>query len=321
MKNFREDYSLAAREISQLLDITPQGLHFLIKSMKIAAEIKKNRKYIPPIETRKILESRGYRYPKEVITFSVVKGGVGKTILSHSFSIRASQYGAKVLVIDADQQANITQAFGIDEDNLLTLFEIIQGKKNLSEAMLPITSNLHIIPSSMNMSFLDRYLQINQENLATVFKNQTDEALKKYDYIIIDCPPAISCVTAAATLASDRIIMPAIPMKFSLQGLKASLEELANLEKKFQQKHIKKNIVFNRYDARKLSSIEYLSNLIRSKIYKKYMMSCFIRESSEIENCINRKNSIFDFNRKNNAREDLDLFTKEVMGFGKYLFH
>ncbi len=322
MDSLRSDYSISARELDTLLSVTPQGMHHLIKSMDIHTELKKNKKYIPPAEVRRLFESRGYNYNKEVISFSVVKGGVGKTSLSHSFAIRASQYGAKVLVIDIDQQANLTQAFGIDEDDLPTIFEVIQNNISLEDSILNITSNLHLIPSSMNMSFLDRFIQLNQENIATVLKDRTDKALNElgYDYVIFDCPPAISSVTAAATMASDRIIMPVTPMKFSLQGLKASFEELENLEKKFKKKDLHKNTIFNRFDARKTSSNEYLKGLAGDSSYNQFMMNCFIRENSELENCINQKHSVFDYNKKNNAREDLDLFTRDVMGLNESVF-
>lgn len=322
MDSLREDYSISARELDTLLSVTPQGMHHLIKSMEIETQLKKNKKYINPSEVRRLLQSRGYEYKKEVIAFSVVKGGVGKTSLSHSFAIRASQYGAKVLVIDIDQQANLTQAFGIDEDNIPTIFEVIQNEIVLEDSILNITNNLHLIPSSMNMSFLDRYLQLNHENLAAVLKDRTDKALSElgYDYIIFDCPPAISSVTAAATLASDRIVMPVTPMKFSLQGLKASFEELANLENKFKKKNLLKNIILNRFDARKTSSNEYLKGLAGDSSYNPFMMNCFIRENSELENCINQRHSVFDYGKKNNAREDLDLFTKEIMGLNESVF-
>ena len=75
---------------------------------------------------------------------------------------------------------------------------------------------------------------MSQENLATVFKDQIEKVIDNYDVIIFDCPPAISSATAAATLASTRIVMPVTPMKFSFQGLKASIEEISSLEKKFK---------------------------------------------------------------------------------------
>lgn len=320
MEQLRFDYSISARELDQLLNVTPQGMHHLIKSLELKTEIKNNKKFISPVEVRKLLESRGYKYKREILAFSIVKGGVGKTSLSHSFAIRASQYGARVLVIDIDQQANITQAFGIDEDDLPTLFEVIQQQVDIKDAILPITSNLHIIPSSMNMSFLDRYLQVQHENLASVFKDEIDKVIENYDYILFDCPPAISSVTAAATLASTRILLPVTPMKFSLQGLKASFEELANLEKKFKKDNLQKSIIFNRFDARKSSSTEYLTQLVGSDVYNKFLLKCFIRENSDLENCINQKHSIFDFIKKSNSREDVDLLTREIMGLNESVF-
>ncbi|MAE22013.1 MAG: hypothetical protein CMK92_06230 [Pseudomonas sp.] len=313
MQTLREDYSISARELSSLLEVTPQGMHHLLKSMSIDTEIRKNKKYIYPSEVRKLFEGRGYSFEKQIFSFSVVKGGVGKTSLSHSFAIRASQYGARVLVIDLDQQANLTQAFGLDDEELSTLFHVIKNDLTIEEAIIPITSNLHIIPSNMDMSFLDRYLQIHQENLVTVFKDQLDKVSDDYDIIIFDCPPAISSATAAATLASNHIVMPVIPMKFSLQGLKASLTEINNLEKKFKIKKLEKSLIFNRFDARKGSSTEFITSLAGSDAYKEFMMKCFIRENSELENCINQKHSVFDYTKKSNAREDLDIFTRELM--------
>ena len=314
MKTLREDYLVSLRELNQLLGVTPQGLHHIIKNKELGTLVKKNKKFLSPDKVRELFISKGYTYPNEIISFSVVKGGVGKTSISHSFAIRASQYGAKVLVVDLDQQANLTQAFGIDLDAVPTMYEVASNEVSINEAIIPLTSNLHIIPSTMNMSFLDRYIQISQENIATVFSDRLDKLKDQYDFIVLDCPPAISSVTAAAALASDRVVLPVIPMKFSLKGLQASFDEIHELQRKFKKKDITKSILFNRYDARKVSSPECLQQLMSAPQYSEHLVKCFIRENSEIENCINDKSSIFDSNRKNNAREDLDLFVKEIMG-------
>ncbi len=319
MEQLRDDYNLSLRELNDLLNVTPQGLHHIVKSKDLTAIRKSNKSYLSPASVRALFEDKGYAYHKEVIAFSVVKGGVGKTSLSHSFAIRASQYGAKVLVVDLDQQANLTQAFGIDDESLPTMFEIISNEASVEDSIIPLTSNLHIIPSSMNMSFLDRYIQIQQENLLSVFGDIFEKLKNDYDYIVMDCPPAISSVTAAATLASDRVIMPITPMKFSLKGLKASFEEIDELSRKFKKKNIKKSIIFNRFDGRKTSSPEFLKAVVATPEYGESLVQCFIRESSEIENCINQKTSIFDFSKKNSAREDIDLLTREIMGLNESL--
>ena len=199
MEQLREDYTVTARELDQLLSVSPQGMHHILKSLEISTSMKNNKKHIAPSEVRKLFLARGYSYKKESIAFSVVKGGVGKTSLSHSFAIRASQYGAKVLCIDLDQQANLTQAFGLDSEELPTFFDIIRNDISIDEATISVTSNLHLIPSSMDLSFLDRFLQMNNENLADVFKDKIETISDNYDYIVFDCPPAISSATAAAT--------------------------------------------------------------------------------------------------------------------------
>ena len=71
------------------------------------------------------------------------------------------------------------------------------------------------------------------------------------DFIVFDCPPAISAVTSAAALASDRIVIPVTPEKFSMQGLKMTFEELDELQKEFKKTVLKSSIIFNRFDGRK----------------------------------------------------------------------
>ena len=320
MDEIKSTLPIGASDLYSIIGVTPQGLHHIIKNLELQTSTSKNQKTLPSSEVRKLFLSRGYQYKNEVISFSVVKGGVGKTCLSHSFAIRAAQYGAKVLVIDLDQQANMTQAFGIDEEELPSFFEVIKQDVDIQEAILPIAQYLHIIPSTMNMSFLDRYIQVQQENLATVFKDQIEKISKSYDYIIFDCPPAISSVTSAAALASSQIILPIVPMKFSFHGLRASFRELSSLEKKFRRPKLNRSIVFNRYDARKTSSPGYLTQLMGVKSYKGCVMNCFIRECADLENKINKKSSIFDSKKRSNAYEDMDLFTKELMGLNKTTF-
>lgn len=315
-----EDYSIAARELDQLLNVTPQGLGYLIKNLGIDTVIKKNKRHLKPSGVRTLFQRRGYNYSSEIIAFSVVKGGVGKTSISHSFAVRAAQYGAKVLLVDLDQQANLTQAFGIDYDDIDSLYEVVKGEAKISDTILNITSNLHLLPSTMNMSFLDRFLQVNQENIATVFKDLIEPVRSEYDYIVFDCPPAISSVTAAATLTSDRIVMPVTPMKFSLQGLKTSFDEIESLCRKFKKKDLDISIIFNRFHGKKTSSAEYLTSLARSDHYNDHMMKCFIRESSDLENFINKKMSIFESSKKSPAREDIDIFTRELMNIRETSF-
>lgn len=315
-----EELALPTSEIDDLLNVTPQGLTHIIKNMNLETVSRKSRKHLAASEVRRLFSERGFKYKHEIISFSVVKGGVGKTSLSHSFAVRAAQYGARILMIDLDQQSNLTQAFGIDFDDLNSFYEVVKKDCTLKDATLKITSNLHIIPSTMNMSFLDRYIQLTQQNIGSVFKDILAPIQKEYDYIILDCPPAISSVTAAATLTSTRMVMPVTPMKFSLQGLRTSFEEVTSLCHKFKKEEIKISVVFNRFDARKTSSPEFLTSLVGSGVYSQHMMKCFIRENSDLENCINQKKSIFDSSKKSPAREDLDLFTREIMGLGESAF-
>lgn len=320
METLREDYTITPPELKEILNLSVQGIHHTLKANNIESILLKKKHRVKPDQIRKLFQARGYKYKNEVISFQVVKGGTGKTSISHSFAIRANQYGARVLCIDIDQQGNLTQAFGLDSSDFDTILDVIkdESKLSLNDVILPITPTLHLIPSNMNNSVLDRYLQVEQEPLEYIFTDLLKKLRTQYDYIVFDCPPAISCANTAATLASDRIIVPITPDKFSMEGLKITIEELARLNAKYKKAPPLINILFNRYDARKSSSSEYLKQLMSHEVYKDLMFNTFVRDNAEISNFIRHKESIFDSTKNSYAREDLDLFCREIMGLDTF---
>jgi chromosome partitioning protein len=318
MDTLREDYTLTPPELKEILNLSVQGVHHTFKANSIESVLIKRKHRVKSAQIRKLFLARGYTYHQEVISFQVVKGGTGKTSISHSFAIRANQYGARVLCIDIDQQGNLTQAFGVDSTNFDTILDVIKNKQSLTDIILPITPSLHLIPSNMNNSVLDRYLQVEREPLEYIFTDMLNKIRNQYDYIIFDCPPAISCANTAATLASNRIIIPVNPDKFSMEGLKITVEEAARLNAKYKKTSPCINILFNRYDARKSSSSEYLKQLMSNDVYKDLMLNTFIRDNADISNFIRHKESIFDSTKNSYAREDLDLFCREIMGLDSF---
>src|SRR5579872_2056878 len=107
--------NLTPNDLCSILgNITIHGVYKALQSRGIQLITAENRrKYISPIEIRKLLEGIGFQYPYQNISFQIVKGGVGKTSLSFSLARRAAHYGVKVLVIDFDQQGNLTRSFDI----------------------------------------------------------------------------------------------------------------------------------------------------------------------------------------------------------------
>jgi len=131
--------NISPQEIGMTLGMTIQGVYKMLKNKNINTVSANNRrKYIPPLEVRRIFQDRGFVYSKQNISFQIVKGGVGKTSLSFSLAIRASHYGVKVLVIDFDQQSNLTRSFGVNAKDLPIWINIFRDNVSASEAIVNV---------------------------------------------------------------------------------------------------------------------------------------------------------------------------------------
>lgn len=321
METVREEYTLTPPELKDILNMSVQGVHHILKSQKIKTILDNKKHKIISNAVRQIFVSRGYKYNNEVIAFQIVKGGTGKSSLAHSLAIRANQYGARVLCIDLDQQGNLSQALGVTDPNYDTILDIIKKDDpiDVEQVIIPITETLHLIPSNMNNSVLDKVIQIEQGPLQYIFKDVIDKIRNNYDYIIFDCSPAISSTNTAAALASDRIILPVNPDQFAFEGLKITIEEISKLNNKYKRSApLLLNILFNKFDARKSASSDYLRLLMAHDVYKNMTLKTFIRDNTDISNSIRKKLSVFDGTRNSYIREDLDILCKEIMGLSDF---
>ena len=160
-----------------------------------------------------------FKLKNTIIAFQIVKGGVGKTALTHSIAARASLYGAKVLCIDLDQQANLTRHFGVKAESLPVMIDIIKGAAKIENSIVEITDGIHLFPSRIDNAILDDHIMVESLRLDKVYKEHIDVIKEHYDLILIDCPPALGRSVAAAALASDFIAAPVTPDTQCLTGL------------------------------------------------------------------------------------------------------
>ncbi len=265
---------------------------------------------VEPKIVRRYLSSKGYQYPQQVISFQMLKGGVAKTTSALNFGLRAAMYGARVLFIDLDQQANLSFALGVEDESLPVWVDIIEKKKKIEEAVVAIDEGVDLIPSSLNNSVLDRVLLNGSRNWAQAVKTPLQQIKGAYDLVIIDTAPNLSAINTAVTCASDLVVLPINPDKFSVSGMKKHLADLQELKAEFDLKFSEK-ILFTKFDGRESASREILSQVAES--FSDQLMSHYVRTSTDIKNTIGTSKTIF--NSKSNAKEDYDLVTKELLGF------
>lgn len=313
------DGCLTPPELSEILGgITVHGVYKALKTHHIETETTSaRRKKIPPLGVRKLFTERGFIYPKKNISFQIVKGGVGKTSLSFALSLRASHYGAKVLVIDLDQQGNLTRSFNIDLKDHSVWLNVIRDNVSIDKAILPLSETLHILPSNLNNSRLDVELTQSTLNLKDMIRDKLAPIRDNYDLVIFDCPPAINKINLSATCASDIVVIPLNPEPYAMDGLDFTLAELKRIKKEFKL-DLDIKIVWNRYDARERLGAIYMHDLAKDKDKINSVLPVVVRVDASLKNSIYETRSVFDFSKRSGIREDFDQFAREMLGLNQW---
>ena len=173
----------------------------------------------------------------KVIALTNQKGGVGKTTTAVNLGVSLAQQGKKVLLIDADAQANLTMSLGYHrpDDLQVTLSTIMQDiiddkSVDVTQGILHHNEGVDLLPSNIELSGLEVRL-INAISRESVLKTCISEVRKNYDYVLVDCMPSLGMLTINALAAADSVVIPTQPHYLSAKGLELLLRSVSKVRR------------------------------------------------------------------------------------------
>jgi len=187
----------------------------------------------------------------KIIAIANQKGGVGKTTTAVNLAASLGVLEKKVLLIDADPQANATSGLGIDVESVqIGTYQLLEHSASAQDAIMKTSSpNLDIIPSHIDLVAIEIEL-VDKEAREYMLKKAIIDLKSTYDYILIDCAPSLGLLTLNALTAADAVIIPIQCEYFALEGLGKLLNTIKSVQKIHNAKLDIEGLLLTMYDSR-----------------------------------------------------------------------
>lgn len=260
-----------------------------------------------------VLRRYGYHdsEPHQARVISVInhKGGVGKTTTTLNLGKALSLLGKRILLVDMDSQGNLSQALGVDEPQQQVVHALVE-KKPLP--VVSIAEGYDLAPSDLELAYADLKL-VQEVGGVNRLRNALVPLLPQYDYILIDCPPALNIYTNSALVASHACLITLQPEASSMKGLNNLFERINQVRDDINYGLAIEGIVLTLVDKR-LNVHKDVIEFIRQKLGNFRIFRTQIRQNVDLKESQLSQQDVFTYRAASNGAADYRQLALELLG-------
>ncbi len=249
----------------------------------------------------------------KIIAVTNQKGGVGKSTTAINISAYLGSRGFKVLCIDSDPQGNTTTGFGIKKKSVQnTAYDVFTGKVRIQEAIISTEfKNVSIVPATESLAGCEIELA-GFENRVNRLKMQILTCKLDYDYIFIDCPPALGTITINGLVACDTVIVPMLAEFYALEGLSQLVNTIKIVKNNYNPTLEIEGILFTMFDGRLNVAndvVEEVEKYFPDKVFKTK-----IPRNVRISEAPSHGKPVMYYDKASKGAEAYELVCHEILG-------
>jgi len=246
-----------------------------------------------------------------------LKGGVGKTTTTVNVSAALAASGLRVCLLDLDPQAHASVHLGVEAASKSdSIYEVLVGRKELREVRHQVEENLWVVPAHLELALAEMHLAgVPGREMILRDKLIADDI--KFDYVFIDCPPALGVLTLNALTAVGEVFIPLLPQYLPLQGLSAQIETIELVTKRLNNSLKLSGVIVCMHDGQTKLATEVVQDVDTFFRQERILFQTKIRRNIRLAEAPSHGMSIFRYDPNSNGAEDYRRLADEIIEQGE----